>query len=175
MENLALDFINTNNYLNNIPSCEKLRDEQWKVFFSQKYNFSPTLFKDIDRLINLRNVFYSILINIIKEQKIPDSFLEELNEYLSRIQIKQKATIENNLIKFSYLPITKDSDQLYHVIVISFIDLLNEINSNRLKICQNEKCGWIFFDESKNKSRKWCSNKCASLIRVRNYRQNKES
>lgn len=170
MKNLALEFINTQYYLNNKPFVEKLREEQWTICFSRKYNFSRSLFRDIDRLIYLRTIFHSVLKNAIKEQKISEDFIDELNEYLSKIQIRQKGILENNQINLIYLPKIKETDLLYHIIINSFIDLMNHINTDRLKICQNEECSWIFYDESKNKSRKWCSNKCASLIKVRNHR-----
>jgi predicted RNA-binding Zn ribbon-like protein len=40
-----------------------------------------------------------------------------------------------------------------------------------LRICQNPKCGWFFVDESKSKNRKWCDDTCATLMKVRRFRQ----
>ena len=34
--------------------------------------------------------------------------------------------------------------------------LLQQADLARVKQCAGEKCGWLFFDATKNKSRRWC-------------------
>jgi predicted RNA-binding Zn ribbon-like protein len=42
---------------------------------------------------------------------------------------------------------------------------------NRLKVCPNDDCAWAFYDESRNRSRRWCSmNVCGNRHKVRAYR-----
>jgi predicted RNA-binding Zn ribbon-like protein len=42
----------------------------------------------------------------------------------------------------------------------------------RLKACRNDTCQWAFFDESKNRSRHWCSmDVCGSQSKARAYRR----
>jgi predicted RNA-binding Zn ribbon-like protein len=41
----------------------------------------------------------------------------------------------------------------------------------RLKICPNDDCAWAFYDESRNRSRRWCSMRvCGNREKVRAYR-----
>jgi predicted RNA-binding Zn ribbon-like protein len=41
----------------------------------------------------------------------------------------------------------------------------------RLKICPDDDCAWAFYDESRNRSRRWCSMKvCGNRQKVRAYR-----
>ena len=41
----------------------------------------------------------------------------------------------------------------------------------RLKICPADDCAWVFYDESKNLSRRWCSmGVCGNRTKVRSYR-----
>ena len=41
----------------------------------------------------------------------------------------------------------------------------------RLKICPDDDCAWAFYDESRNRSRRWCSmNVCGNRRKVRAYR-----
>jgi len=43
---------------------------------------------------------------------------------------------------------------------------------DRLKVCRNDTCRWAFFDESKNRSRHWCSMAvCGSQSKARTYRR----
>ncbi len=42
----------------------------------------------------------------------------------------------------------------------------------RLKTCSNEACARVFYDCSRNRSRRWCTmDQCGNLMRVRRYRQ----
>ncbi len=42
----------------------------------------------------------------------------------------------------------------------------------RLKGCANDTCRWLFYDESKNRSKKWCEMQaCGNVINARAYRQ----
>ena len=41
-------------------------------------------------------------------------------------------------------------------ITLSALTLLTQSELARIKQCQGDHCGWLFFDTTKNKSRRWC-------------------
>jgi predicted RNA-binding Zn ribbon-like protein len=42
----------------------------------------------------------------------------------------------------------------------------------RLKGCANDTCRWVYYDQSKNRSKKWCDMQtCGNVINARAYRQ----
>jgi predicted RNA-binding Zn ribbon-like protein len=41
-------------------------------------------------------------------------------------------------------------------IALSALATLGQADLTRVKRCEGEKCGWLFFDTTKNKSRRWC-------------------
>ncbi len=41
-------------------------------------------------------------------------------------------------------------------ISLSAMTTLLQADLTRIKQCQGEKCGWLFLDTTKNKSRRWC-------------------
>jgi predicted RNA-binding Zn ribbon-like protein len=42
----------------------------------------------------------------------------------------------------------------------------------RLKGCANDTCRWLYYDQSKNRSKKWCEMQtCGNVINARAYRQ----
>ena len=52
----------------------------------------------------------------------------------------------------------------------SAAELLTSPNRARVKVCAGEGCGWMFLDESRNASRKWCDSRdCGNRERVRKY------
>jgi predicted RNA-binding Zn ribbon-like protein len=60
-------------------------------------------------------------------------------------------------------------DQLLWPVVASAIDLLTTGEPRRIKVCANPHgCGWLFYDGSKNASRRWCSMEgCGSQFKMR--------
>ncbi len=53
----------------------------------------------------------------------------------------------------------------------SFARILVEGAPARLKRCDNPDCRWVFYDESRNQSRRWCeAATCGNLMKVRRFR-----
>ena len=52
----------------------------------------------------------------------------------------------------------------------SAAELLTSPNLGRVKVCAGEGCGWVFLDESRNGSRRWCDSRdCGNRERVRRH------
>jgi predicted RNA-binding Zn ribbon-like protein len=50
------------------------------------------------------------------------------------------------------------------------MDLLTAPDEGRLRRCELDECRWLFFDGSKNKSRRWCDMRtCGNLIKARRH------
>jgi predicted RNA-binding Zn ribbon-like protein len=52
----------------------------------------------------------------------------------------------------------------------SAAELLTSPKLGRVKLCDGEGCGWVFLDESRNGSRRWCDSRdCGNRERVRRH------
>jgi predicted RNA-binding Zn ribbon-like protein len=52
----------------------------------------------------------------------------------------------------------------------SAAELLTSEKLGRVKLCAGEGCGWVFVDESRNTSRRWCDSRdCGNRERVRRH------
>jgi predicted RNA-binding Zn ribbon-like protein len=50
--------------------------------------------------------------------------------------------------------------------------LLTSGGLSRLRQCGGERCGWLFLDRSRNRSRQWCTMEdCGNVSKVRRFRQ----
>jgi predicted RNA-binding Zn ribbon-like protein len=55
-------------------------------------------------------------------------------------------------------------------VVRSAAELLTSQKRRRVKVCAGEGCGWMFLDESRNGSRRWCDSRdCGNRERVRKH------
>lgn len=64
-----------------------------------------------------------------------------------------------------------DLDRPLWLVVGSMVELLTTSDLTRLKICPGAgDCGWLFYDTSKNASRRWCSMEgCGSRVKMRRH------
>jgi len=60
-------------------------------------------------------------------------------------------------------------EQVLWPIACSAVELLTDGDLKRVKVCANpDGCGWLFYDGSKNASRRWCSMEgCGSQVKMR--------
>jgi predicted RNA-binding Zn ribbon-like protein len=64
----------------------------------------------------------------------------------------------------AYLPVKR--------IALSALDVLRDPESRRLRQCASRgSCGWLFFDDTKNRRRRWCAMEtCGTAAKMRIYR-----
>ena len=61
-------------------------------------------------------------------------------------------------------------EALVREVVGSWVALLRVDDPPRLRICANDGCRRAFYDETRNRSRRWCNSRtCGNLIRVRRH------
>ncbi len=62
-------------------------------------------------------------------------------------------------------------DAALRPLVSSAVELLTSSRLARLRRCGNETCYWLFVDETRNRSRRWCEMaSCGNLMKVRRHR-----
>jgi predicted RNA-binding Zn ribbon-like protein len=60
-------------------------------------------------------------------------------------------------------------------IALSALTLLMERDLSRTKRCEGHECGWLFFDTTKNKSRRWCEMRvCGNRAKVSALRKRRK-
>lgn len=59
---------------------------------------------------------------------------------------------------------------LPHVLALSAVDLVRLPELDRLRLCRDGGCGWVFLDRTRNRSRLWCSSAdCGNRHRARRH------
>jgi predicted RNA-binding Zn ribbon-like protein len=62
------------------------------------------------------------------------------------------------------------------VVVRAFQELVAGDGLQRLKLCANPLCRWAYYDESRNRSRRWCdSAECGNVMKVRAFRARQQA
>lgn len=174
MSNLALDFINTRWYLSHTPFQNVLADPAWLADFLQGWGLPPLDSPspaDLARMIELREFLSGLVDALRHDPVIPSEQLDNLNRYLALSPMIYTLVECGSHYRKTLLPGITGLESFLFQVAVSFADLIGDAKIERIKRCQNPACGWVYLDESKNNSRKWCGNTCSSLIKVRRFRQ----
>lgn len=177
MDILCLEFMNSWWFINHRLFKDPLSDQKCLDDFCEKWDFPHVNVSDtenIDALLNLRSFLGAVGNELCKTKKVSEENVERLNQYLRPQKLHRELKMENGEYRLETVPEALNINWLTYRIVLSFTELLTHYDAKRIKLCQNPDCGWIFYDESKGTTRKWCDNTCASLMKVRKFRDAKK-
>jgi predicted RNA-binding Zn ribbon-like protein len=63
-----------------------------------------------------------------------------------------------------------EADRAMALLAIAWSALVTTGDSQRLKRCADDTCGWVFWDVSRNHSRRWCTMRvCGNRAKTRRY------
>lgn len=170
MDFLCLDFINSR-FVGEDESGEPAAHNVWLRKLCLRWNLPEPDVSVQARLYTLRDLLYRAACEYGTTGSIAVVILDSLNEQLKTISFHNR--LEQSDAGFHISAIAQYNEKLLlpYRIVMSFADLVSNHDAGRVKVCENPDCGWVFYDESKSRTRRWCANTCASLIKVRRFRK----
>ncbi len=121
---------------------------------------------------NLREQVYALLNDIIDGVKLPRISPALFNTWVHRgwSDLEFDPTADDCLswkssVLNAYLPLKR--------VALSTLAFMQNLEPERLKRCAAKgECGWLFYDDSKNKKRRWCAmDTCGAIAKMRRYRR----
>jgi predicted RNA-binding Zn ribbon-like protein len=180
MYDMCIRFINSDSPWYEIHRNYKdaLLDEGWMRWFLEEHGFPAELAETglpSRQLAELRSLLSETMDTIIAGNEVPQDGLDKINRYLAASPLIYEVKSEDRQLRLSLLPKKKGWNCVLSQIAASFIRMVSESDSVRFKRCENPDCRSVFYDASKNRTRKWCCNACSSLIKVRRHREKQKS
>lgn len=173
MDFLCLEFINSRWFAQRKPFEDPLEQPEWLTRFCEKWDLPEpgTDAATLDVLRGLRGLLAEAAAEFHSRRSLSAGLQARLNACLEAAPFSQRLeAAEGGRLRLGLVPCNRDPAWFSACVVRSFALLLTEYAPERLKCCANPECGWFFYDESKNQTRKWCDNACASLLKVRHFR-----
>jgi predicted RNA-binding Zn ribbon-like protein len=184
-----LDLLNSDwhDQLGSGRSEDRLENPSWLSGYLDRHGIDTSGIPH-DRLVaslrDLRTLLRRISEAYVRRAKVPASDWNALNLYFSRAPLIRKVETAGTdrtsaphgarsspRPRLTLLPLSGRLEAILSEISNSFIETLAGGDPARVKICRNADCLWIFYDRSKNRSRKWCEDSCGNLMKVRRYRK----
>jgi predicted RNA-binding Zn ribbon-like protein len=111
------------------------------------------------------------LIRAVAEADTQDDVLTRLNELLALARPRPYATDHDGALHLHYAgPEAPALEQLTTTVAMGLSQVVVQHGWQRLGVCSAEGCDDVYVDTSRNASRRYCSNTCASRSTVAAYR-----
>ena len=169
---LAFDFTNTSSGRGWPTHQEHLRSAQNVVAWAQRAKLmGPTdarwldekLAKDealarrlLKRALDLREAIHAIGVEVAAGRPAPEPQTDRLAKEHAACVACAKLAPEGGRYVWSWTPREAAIEAVLGPIALSALATLTQADLTRVKRCEGEKCGWLFLDTTKNKSRRWC-------------------
>lgn len=173
MKELCLDFLNTRWYRTHKIKKEILADPALlKEFLElrQLHVETPPTNEIINGLLEWRAFLAKLLEDYTREGSMSLEAINRINYYLATSTCRRVMEKGESGFGITIQPISFDWNWIMAEITTSFVELIEYGDYNRIKLCENPECKWFFYDETKSRTKRWCDDRCASLMKVRRFR-----
>jgi predicted RNA-binding Zn ribbon-like protein len=111
------------------------------------------------------------LVRAVAQAQTQDDVLTRLNELLALARPRPYATDHDGELHLHYArPDAPVLEQLTTTVAMGLSQVVVQHGWERLGVCSAESCDNVYVDTSRNASRRYCSNTCASRSTVAAYR-----
>lgn len=179
MDAICIDFINSEfRDFRGRWVRDDLQQPGWLEKFLVKWGLQidqPPDEATLTTLIALRTLLRSLIESLVEGQTA-DHDLAALNAVLLKMPLNRRLVKDQEGYRLDMVPLKKDWDWVQAEIAASFAHVLADHDPKRLKICANTNCRGVFYDESKSRTKLYCTpDKCANLMKARRFRSRHKS
>jgi predicted RNA-binding Zn ribbon-like protein len=124
----------------------------------------------LDQGIALRESIYRVLQAAMERTEPTVDDVHSLNAALEQALSRLRVRPARGGFEWSWSESRDEFGRVFWPIVRSAADLLTSERVQWVGQCAGEGCGWLFLDQSKNHSRRWCSmGMCGSRVKSHRY------
>lgn len=131
----------------------------------------------LKRAIELREAIYRLLSASAHGKEPSGRDVEILNGFLASGVTRPRIVREAGKFQWEWNESGVANDKMLWAIARSAADLLTSEHVDKVRECANEDegCGWLFLDHTKNHSKRWCDmSGCGNRAKVRRYYERHE-
>lgn len=120
--------------------------------------------------VELREALYALFADVARGRSPAAADVARLDDEVGRLHIDSD-------LSWTWRDDVDALDDFIGAIVHAAIELATDpARRDRIRICQAPDCVWLFYDSSKNRSRRWCDmRQCGNRVKARrHYRASRE-
>lgn len=176
---LWIEFVNSlaRDPLGKAEPEDRLLNEAWRFnFFKENELGDWTLGEDeLEQLVDVRDLLTEIGRSAAESQLVTDDCLADLNTFLNDMDARVSITHAGDGFMLDVAPAHPVWQGIAFRMAYSCATFLEQGDLSRLRICENQDCGWLFYDQTRSRSKRWCADSCGNLVKVRRFRERQKS
>lgn len=127
--------------------------------------------RDLSALHSLRDALRAMAAaNTLGEQP-PRAAVDAFNDLTAPHAASVRLDVRHGSMTASFQPRENGSGGVVAALAAAVHEAVLIGTWTRLKSCDNPECRWLFYDESRSRTGRWCSMRgCGSMVKARRYR-----
>ena len=159
---LWIDFVNSlaRDPLGRDAPRDRLDETEWRRTFAATWSLPPLRALPAaqrEGLRRLRGTLLRIARAAAHALPIADRDVRALNRQLQRGSVRPKLRRQRANFHLDLVPQVSGGDAWMFAIARSCAEFLVEHDTGRLRISGNSACGWVFYDSTRSRTRRWCA------------------
>jgi predicted RNA-binding Zn ribbon-like protein len=127
---------------------------------------------DLEKARTTRDLLLSIFAGIAKRRSVSPQRLFELNSALAEMPALLRVRRRTEGIETEWMSATDGIPRILFVVLNSAAEQLASDRSGTIRECNSADCTWLFVDQSRNHSRRWCEMRaCGNRMKARRHYQ----
>lgn len=99
-----------------------------------------------------------------------------LNGFMEAGHVRRTLNTIDQELKLQLVAVEAHWHQVMAEVAADFALTLVEGEGRRIRICDNSDCRWMFYDDTRSRTQKYCDDKmCGNLMKVRRFRAKRKS
>lgn len=181
MDTLWTDFVNSDwhDFRESGKSEDRLVLSSWQKQFLVEWKLKatvPATEKELLTLKKLRTLLHDYAVSLSTGALLDDIDWNTLNQMMIQAPVTRQwiDSDQPSGKKLTYIPLVHDWNSVIAEIISDFASTVLEHDSHRIRICDNPDCRWVFYDDTRSRTKRYCEDKtCGNLMKVRRFRAKK--
>ena len=177
MAELFIDFANSELYDGKGNLDDRLYDADWRRAFLADWGLpghGDLDEGDLRELAELRATIRSTIERTRSGRKPTARAAERIDAALADGPVRYRLSTKGLRPHVEVVPLAEGREAIAGAVALSFARFLADGELDRLKTCDNRGCRWVFYDETRNRSRRWCG-PCGNVDKVRRFRERRRA
>jgi predicted RNA-binding Zn ribbon-like protein len=123
----------------------------------------------------LREALFDIFAAFAKDKTTPEDSLGTLNFALPDALSALRVAAVDGAFEWRWAREGSGLDRMLLPVIRDAAELLTSPELSRVRLCESETCDWLFFDQSRNRTRRWCDmSTCGNRAKARRHYERKK-
>ena len=177
----SLDFVNTFGLSHGRPFDDFTTTRQAIDWLHERTDLDPALVPDaadsatvLRRIGRARSALREVWDATVEERPADDSAVREVNRVLrhrSVLELAPSATDSDSGLRLAHRFTGDEVDCALAGLAEPIVRTIGGSDAGRARICANDTCRWVFFDDSRTHRRRWCDmSSCGNRAKAARHR-----